>query len=891
MGAYLDSVRTMVDNARRANQLSFGEAVNQTREVLALVQPDALKDLDLLVLKHEEEVQQAQKLSERSTSFARDERARGWYTPHVRPGGVWEGLSARMSAGNLSGALESIDESSDSIVAHLAEPNVVADKRRGLVIGNVQSGKTANYAAVIAKALDEGYKLIIVMSGIHSNLRQQTQRRLERDLGTQVDRANWHRLTSADGDIGRADIKNASAIVGKSTRTLAVVKKNTKRLENLRDFLKAIDPGTLQTTPILIIDDESDQATPDSSAEGADSPTGINQRMKEIWTLVNNGTYVGYTATPFANVFMDPASEDQLYPADFLSVMPTPSNYFGAERLFGLDDASVEVPDVVRYIDETELRHLSPQGGKNAQFDPQVTESLAAAIRWFIIAAAVRRTRGQSTKHSTMLVHTTHRIDPHFELRDAVRAFIEPLAQNALDGDVDDFYEIFHEEMNRAAELYTGDGPAPTWPSVKEEIPNVLRTLRISVDNSSAEPSERLDYAGDSPQTVIVIGGGTLSRGLTLEGLFVSFFTRSSNAYDTLLQMGRWFGYRQGYEDLQRIWVSRGLDSDYRFLASVESDLRVEIDRMTAAGQTPRHIGLRIKRHPGRLEITSKNKMKHTEKVAVDFEGFRLQTTVFDVSDPVSLINSASRASDFLDSISGQVLPKDADRSRGPLLFAGVDAQRVLQYLEEFDVHKRYATLLEDTVKWTRSKLPDTPWNVVLASGSSEERFTAAGRTVRTVSRSPLAIREGAPVGTEIDIRALMSAGDLVADLRVMDRVPEADTSKFTNQKQMDLRASRDGAAGRGLLVLYPISRNSLPTDSGNRRPMSEALSAVNPDLAADGLPPIFGIGLVTPFDVDGVVRNKGEYVAVRPPQAGGDDEFVEEAPVDDERDFTGEPQ
>ncbi|MCX0278266.1 Z1 domain-containing protein [Nocardia zapadnayensis] len=888
MGKYLATVRTLVEEKRTAKQLAFDEAVAQVRETLCMMQPDALTDLDTVVAEHHEQVKQALKLSEQSTSFTRDEMARGWYTPRKVVGGVWDGLSTRMSDGNLAGAVASIDASSGAIVAHLAEPMVADDKRRGLVIGNVQSGKTANYAAVIAKALDEGYKLIIVLAGIHSNLRQQTQRRLERDLGTQVDSAKWHRLTSADGDIGKADIKNAAAIISTSRRTLAVVKKNTRRLENLRDFLKAVDPGTIKNTPILIIDDESDQATPDASAAGASEPTGINQRMREIWSLVNNGTYVGYTATPFANVFMDPASDSELYPADFLSVMPTPDSYFGAERLFGLADAATDVPDVIRYIGDDELPHLAPPRGKGTPFSPEVTESLATAIRWFIIAAAVRRTRGQGSKHSTMLIHTTHRVEPHFQIRDAVDQFIGPLAQSALDGDVSEFYDVFHEEMNRAAELYTGDGPAPTWPTVKMEIPNVLRTLKIAVDNSSAEAGERLDYLGESPQTVIVIGGGTLSRGLTLEGLFVSFFTRTSNAYDTLLQMGRWFGYRAGYEDLQRVWVSPGLDSDYRFLASVEADLRIEIDRMTAAGQIPRQIGLRIKRHPGRLEITSKNKMKHTERVEVDFEGYRLQTTVFDVSDAEELSASASDVSAFLTSIMGQLHHDQSAHSSGPRLFQDVSSELVLSFLGDFRVHDRYSKLIEDAAVWTRSKLPDTPWNVVLASGSSQEQFSVGGLSVRTVNRSPLAERGGKPRSTDVDIRALMSAGDLVADLRILDLVRPPESGQVTNRMQMALRSSREGAAGRGLLVLYPISRNSPVADSKTRQPMSKVLGDINPELIAPGAPPIFGIALVTPFDVDGVVQNKGEYVAVRPPHSGGDDEFVEETPVDDELDYSG---
>ncbi|GAA4835010.1 Z1 domain-containing protein [Garicola koreensis] len=891
MGKYEKFVRNMFDDARRANKLSFDEAVLRTRETLMGFQPEALEDLETIVAEHEAEVAQATKLSEKSTSFVRDDIARGWYVPHTRPGGVWERLRQRMSEGGLAGAVGSIDDSSNSIVAHLAEPNVGGDKRRGLVIGNVQSGKTANYAAVISKALDEGYKLIIVMSGIYTNLRQQTQRRLERDLGTQVDSNEWFRLTSSEGDIGRADIKNAANIVDTNDRTLAVVKKNSRRLSNLRDFLDAVDVGTMSNTPVLIIDDESDQATPDSSASGADSPTAINQRMGEIWERVSNGTYVGYTATPFANVFMDPTADDDLYPSDFLNVMPTPDTYFGAERLFGLDDAPGDSPDVIRHIGPDELVHLMPKGRKDVeQFEPHVTRSLGAAIRWFIIGAAVRLVRGQSREHSTMLIHTTHRVDPHFLMRDEVHSFLKPIRDRALDGDVDDFYDLFHAEMNRAAELYTGTGPAPTWPTVKAEIPNVLRTLKISVDNGTADETERLDYETDTPQTVIVIGGGTLSRGLTLEGLYVSFFTRTSNAYDTLLQMGRWFGYRQGYEDLQRVWVSEGLDRDYGFLASVEADLRVEIERMTAAGQSPGQIGLRIQQHPGRLEITSKNKMKHVEKVEVDFEGYRLQTTAFEIADPRALVNTASDVEQFLTELMGYVHHQQNSHADEAILFDGVPSPKVLSFLDNFEVHPRYAEVLHEAVTWTRDKVPHTPWNIVLASGSGRETYNVHDLSVRRVNRSPLRSTPGEESKPEIDIRALMSAGDLVEDLKLSDRLPAAQSGRLSNKEQLDHRASKHGAAGRGLLVLYPISRTS-QTRSTARMPMSDALASVDSALVEPAAPPIFGIGLVAPYDVDNMVPNKGTYVAVRPQHTDEADDDAEEQPVDDERDYDGGPR
>lgn len=887
----LNVVRTMVQDKQRANDISFDEAAQQTRETLQMLNVSAEDRLELVIAEHREKAAQAMRLSETSTAFVQEGIARRWYVPTVVPGGVWEGLRQRMAQSALSEALESIDSSTDSIVSHLAEPMVPEDKRRGLVVGNVQSGKTANYAAVIAKALDQGYKFIIVMSGIHSNLRQQTQRRLERDLGAAADSSGWFRLTSEDGDIGREFIGNASTVVGSDAKIIAVVKKNSRRLNNLRDFLHSVDPVTRARTPILIIDDESDQATPDASAEGSDSPTAINRWMRDIWDGVGNGTYVGYTATPFANVFIDPDDSGDLYPSDFLNVMPTPENYFGAERLFGLGGAEWDTPDVIRRIDESELENLMPRTKKAVEeFDPQVTESLAKAVRWFIIAAAVRRLRRQAGEHSTMLIHTTHYVRPHFLLRDAVNAYLAPLKERALDGDVDGFHEVFREEMNRAAELFTGDGPAPTWPSVREEIPNVLRTLRVAVDNGAAEPEDRLDYNSGTPQTVIVIGGGTLSRGLTLEGLFVSFFTRTSSAYDTLLQMGRWFGYRAGYEDLQRIWVSPGLDSDYSFLAAVEADLRVEIERLAASGQTPRQIGVRVRQHPGRLQITSKNKMKHTDQVAVDFEGTRLQTTKFDVAEQSVLASNGSSVHSLLSSISPQ--SNTTGRRSGGVLFPDISSSIVLEFLKGFAVHEDYANLVDGAVRWTSEKLPGVPWNVVLASGSGNDEYSVGDIIVRTVNRAPLATSAGDGSST-IDIRALMSGGDLSLDMAMLGRVPADEIASMKNKEQFALRSKKGVGDGAGLLIIYPISRWSPSKPSSKvRRPMAEVLEEIDSGLVREGAPPLFGIGLVTPFDIDDKLRNRGTYVAVRPSHvddADDDVEGIDVAVTDDERDFAGE--
>lgn len=419
------SVLEVILNDYLKKKLSFEEALKRAADDLKALPgiEEAVGDRATL---QKDQVLKRTKLTEVGIARKQDLKEIGWYQG-VPDGGVWEALRERMLGSGLADAIGQIDVSTEEIVASMAEPYVDNDRRCGLVIGNVQSGKTANYSAVIAKALDSRYKFVIVLSGIHNNLRKQTQKRLERDLGVLSDSQDWYRLTNADGDFGRAHAGNATAIVAKHNRVLAVVKKNSSRLRNVLSFLRNLDSQTKKNTPFLIIDDESDQATPDSSAGVDDDPTAINRLMRELWAEVRNGTYIGYTATPFANVFMNPNSSErdgleELYPSDFVKAMPTPSDYFGAERIFGStmrpergNDPSS--PDVVRMIPNDEVRLISPRGKNAGHAEPPVTNSLETAIRWFIVASAVRRVREQHGEHSTMLIHTTHRVDP--ALRDA----------------------------------------------------------------------------------------------------------------------------------------------------------------------------------------------------------------------------------------------------------------------------------------------------------------------------------------------------------------------------------------------------------------------------------------------------------------------------------------
>ena len=371
----------------------------------------------------------------------------------------------------------------------------------------------------MAKAADAGYSLFIVLSGLHNNLRRQTQVRLTSDL---VDH-DWAPLASDVADFG--DVVNGAAFLSKGVMTMAVVKKNQARLRSLRDWLRDIPESIRQRVPILLLDDEADQATP-NSATAREQFTRINRLVRQIWSEIPTGTYVGYTATPFANVFMDPNDEEELYPADFIIDLPRPSAYFGAERVFGrepLDDADDPDPglDMVRDVQDDDAELLKPPSSKDARvtFDPELPDSLIDAVIWFIVATAIRRARGQQAEHSSMLIHTTHYVAPHFAMKDQLNSLLKEFRVNWEQGNHSRFLISYDNEGTRAAEVATV--PLPMWSQVEQELATVLRNVRVVVDNGSSDDRLRLqpDRRNEPvAETVIAVGGGTLSRGLTLRG-------------------------------------------------------------------------------------------------------------------------------------------------------------------------------------------------------------------------------------------------------------------------------------------------------------------------------------------------------------------------------------
>ena len=547
---------------------------------------------------------------------------------------------------------------------------------RGLVVGSVQSGKTANYCGLINKAVDAGYKLIIVVAGVHDNLRTQTQGRIDQGVvgkdtregsntgtmfgvGAYGEAPVLHQLTTYDEDFGAFAKKGQNVSIG-SDPVILVVKKHASILKNLRTWVTKVakspkpqelrrpdrEDGDLEWIagcPMLLIDDEADHASINTSKT---ERTAINNAMVELLTAFQQSSYVGYTATPYANLFADPDDAENIFPRNFIVNIPPPDNYVGVSKVFGNDDdpdtgieGTVGLP-IVRNLNivDKHFETIVPPKHK-IDFVPEVLpESLKTAIKAFIITCAVRNVRRRTvpmSKHDSMLVHLsrfTEVMDRYHILLQAEKDRLEAGIRTGSASVVNDFKKVWEDDfVPTFFKMPLSDrGIEVEWNSVAEELDHVLR--KVVVRNIHGKSGEFLDYDKQREQglCVIAIGGDKLSRGLTLESLSVSYFLRTSKMYDTLMQMGRWFGYKDGYVDLCRIYTSGTLISWYKHIALADRELRMEFVKMFAAKQTPIEYGLKVRSHPQGLRITALSKMRRGTKRLLTFASQLVQTTKFD---------------------------------------------------------------------------------------------------------------------------------------------------------------------------------------------------------------------------------------------------------------------
>lgn len=677
-----------------------------------------------------------------------DARAEGLIEPYY-----WNRYKKLLQQKRLpNDVITSTDAVTDRILDRMGNPNDLTPwERKGMVVGHVQSGKTANYTGLICKAADAGYRLIVVIAGIHNNLRNQTQARIDegfvgRDTGRLEKRDTRdkpksigvgvfdHRnapvsLTTTLKDFNKATATtNTSEIASYAVPVVLVIKKNYRTLANLIDWLKEHSAGRyseMVDQPMLLIDDEADNASINIQY-GRDEVSRINGQIRDLLGLFQRSCYVGYTATPFANIFIDPDSDDEVYkqdlfPRHFIIGLDAPTNYFGARKVFvdGVPDDGNAKPTFLRYIDDN--GDLLPVKHKIDHDITALPNSMIDALRSFIVARAIRNIRGQRGQHASMLVnasrftgiqnHLRNRLHEHLKtIEDAVRV-------EGANPDADRNPEI--AELKRCWQTEYADNCAD-WPAIRENLLPVVASATVIAVNSSSPATLDYDAAGDNGLTIIAVGGFSLSRGLTLEGLTVSYFLRNSLMYDTLMQMGRWFGYRQDYEDLCRIWMPRDATSWYAHIAEATEELQLELKRMEQVNATPEQFGLAVRSHPSALMVTARNKMGSGEKhLMVGLSNNFVETTRLSASKKVLDHNRAVAKRFFADLAHQSFGPDSAAKVSGGLLLSKVPFEIVDSFMRDFENHPDSVLSATDPIRryiGDRRQDEMEKWDVLIAS-------------------------------------------------------------------------------------------------------------------------------------------------------------------------------
>lgn len=627
---------------------------------------------------------------------------------------------------------------SDEILDQCGDPSGEDFHIRGLVLGDVQSGKTANYTALSNKAADVGYDLVIILAGIPELLRQQTQKRLDLEfcgrqsnlyldpkstikyvpvgVGRYGNKKTIACFTSEANDFNVQVLKSNGLALGTVNSTiLLVVKKNKTILNNLFVWLKHNNPlntnGQIAKS-LFLIDDEADNASINTKDPDND-PTAINNAIRLLLSLFSKTTYLAVTATPFANIFINPLKTKDLtikgkngavsdtienvpdlFPADFIYALDAPTNYIGAERIFS-DSADKQY--MLEKIDTNELLKYFPDKHKKDLIVKDLPEDLYEAARYFLLTNAVRDQRGDLTEHRSMMVHVSRFVNVQNQIAEILNVWLDQVKS-----DIRNYSRL---SANTAEEIDSIHKLHSTWDKYKlSEVSGIEWTQVLSqylyraiapidvraVNGTTGTSSLDYDNHKEDGLRIIAVGGNTLSRGLTLEGLIVTYFYRNTNMYDTLMQMGRWFGYRPNYEDLVKIWLSIDAIDWYGQIQSATQDLRAQIYKMKAAKLSPRDFGLKVRQDPGSLIVTARNKMKSatTIKCPITVSGHLLETPR--LMDSVEVLKqNADVVENFINRlcVEGKRIPESEYKTHGNYFWEGVSGDSVSELLNSFKTH------------------------------------------------------------------------------------------------------------------------------------------------------------------------------------------------------------
>jgi hypothetical protein len=674
----------------------------------------------------------------------------------------WNRYKELLSEKMVPEVVRNLEDDTDVIMNYIGDPSLPNFNIYGMVVGHVQSGKTSNYSALIDKASDAGYKFIVVIAGTMKNLRNQTQGRLyESFIGKRGDELVGVgkfgndpsrlpiSLTNEFNDFNGKDadkIKHTFNFENIKSPILLVIKKDSKTLENVVKWLNTQYPNGVANHAMLMIDDESDYASINTKLK--EDPTIINKKIRKLISLFNKTSYVAFTATPYANIFIDHEASNpevglDLFPKDFIYLLEPPSNYLGAKYYF------VEHPEK-HIINIDDFNESFPLNHKINHVIDELPDSLIEAINHFYLNVAIRYERGSVNNHNSMLIHVSRFTDVHVQVRNLV----------------EEFTGILHKSIrNRGGLEYPFDSDRNLlnlfetfnkyFQHTKVDFKNVLKRLSTILDSFlvkdiHSKTKTPLEYRPDVPINAIVIGGTSLSRGFTLEGLSISYFLRTTILYDTLMQMGRWFGYRDGYSDLCKIFVPIDIEDNFHDIILSTEELFEDFRDLAKSNKTPFDFGLAIRQNPNSaLQITARNKLKNIKKFdyIMKFDG-RLKETVKFSADLSIIESNFNEGVKLINSL----LINETSKPVGTSVFwNSVSKKYVLEFLnnyKEINDNDPLGILSKMPLQFIRNYVNkrECEWDIALISGDGkpiEEDVFITNLNTKRVERNMIFKSEG----------------------------------------------------------------------------------------------------------------------------------------------------
>lgn len=793
-----------------------------------------------------------------------------WRTPERRAERdfYWKHYSSYLrEKGWEADPLSSLDTATEEVIRRISDPTrAMAYRAKGLVVGYVQSGKTANFTGVIAKAIDAGYRLIIVLTGTTNMLRAQTQRRLDMEL---VGRENIDREISPDDPAeheyhddpdwingkfvqhggrpsldGYPDIARLSDHKGDYKRLkrgftaleferreprrrlyepvnlytcnarLVVAKKNTTVLKDLVSDLGRIS-DRLGEVPVLIVDDESDQASvntrrPKAGVDaGPKERTSINDLISKLLRMMPRAQYVGYTATPYANLLIDPSDAADIFPANFIIALPRPAGYMGPEDFRDSDDSR---PVAERPLTESKERaHVRPLSD-----EPEESE-LRAAIDMFILTGAVKlyreRNSDSSFRHHTMLVHEAMGKDSHSATRDLIGRLWKSGGYYGING-LTRLRELYERDVHPVSVAVADDVTPDVFDDLKPYIAEALRLITppdagvpvivVNSDRDLEKNQEALDFDRRRIWRIIV-GGNKLARGFTVEGLTVTYYRRATTQVDTLMQMGRWFGFRPGYRDLVRLYTTPDLQELFAGACLDEEYIREELRKYAEPGSEGRQIIPRlvppiIAQHRGDLKPTGRTKMWNAKIISKAAPGRSMEPVAY----PDTREKLRHNAELWLPIL---------DRATTKETFTGVPHGSYDAHIIEAG-HREITTLLRN-LKWLDDETfrPELNWLESLSPAQlnrwlvylPDQAGTSSRRTIDGLGPFSVFERTRASSGA---FRVISEKRHRNAAFRIVGSIEET---------TVDPAADAQHADATGAIILYPVvERHMLDGASGD---------------------------------------------------------------------------